>query len=38
MLEETLKRFPAMELAGDVRMVESAFLNQPKALPVRLRP
>ena len=38
MLEETLKRFPAMELAGDVRMVESAFLNQPKTLPVRLRP
>jgi cholest-4-en-3-one 26-monooxygenase len=38
MLEETLKRFPAMELAGEVRMVESAFLNQPKTLPVRLRP
>jgi cholest-4-en-3-one 26-monooxygenase len=38
MLEETLKRFPEMQLAGQVRMVESAFLNQPKTLPVRLRP
>jgi cytochrome P450 len=38
MLEETLKRFPAMEPAGEPRMVESAFLNQPKTLPVRLRP
>ncbi len=38
MLEETLKRFPAMELAGQPRMVESAFLNQLKTLPVRLRP
>jgi cholest-4-en-3-one 26-monooxygenase len=37
MLEETLKRFPAMELAGEPRMVESAFLNQLKALPVRPR-
>jgi cholest-4-en-3-one 26-monooxygenase len=36
MLEETLARFPAMELAGEPVMVESAFINQLKALPVRL--
>jgi cholest-4-en-3-one 26-monooxygenase len=38
MFEETLKRFPAMELAGRPTMVESAFLNQHKKLPVRLAP
>jgi cytochrome P450 len=38
MFEETLARFPAMELAGKPMMVESAFLNQPKTLPVRLHP
>ena len=38
MLEETLKRFPEMEIAGKPMMVESAFLNQLKTLPVRLRP
>jgi cholest-4-en-3-one 26-monooxygenase len=38
MFEETLKRYPAMELAGTPRVVESAFLNQLKTLPVRLRP
>jgi cholest-4-en-3-one 26-monooxygenase len=37
MFEETLKRFPAMAMAGKPLMVESAFLNQPKTLPVRLR-
>jgi cytochrome P450 len=38
MLEETLKRFPKMELAGRPTMVESAFINQHKKLPVRLTP
>jgi cytochrome P450 len=38
MLEETLRRFPAMEPAGKPTMVESAFINQHKKLPVRLSP
>jgi len=38
LLEETLARYPDMELAGDPVFVESAFLNQLKTLPVRLRP
>jgi cytochrome P450 len=38
MLEETLKRYPEMELAGTTPFVESPFLNQLKALPVRLGP
>jgi cytochrome P450 len=38
MLEETLKRFPAMELDGRPAAVESLFLNQLKTLPVRLAP
>ncbi|HEY8765235.1 MAG TPA: cytochrome P450 [Solirubrobacteraceae bacterium] len=38
MFEETLRRFPDMELAGKPTVVESAFLNQLKTLPVRLRP
>jgi cytochrome P450 len=36
LFEETLARYPAMALAGSPVMVESAFLNQPKTLPVRL--
>jgi cytochrome P450 len=36
LIEETLKRYPAMELAGPPVYVESAFLNQLKTLPVRL--
>ena len=36
MLEETLKRFPKIELAGTPVPVESLFLNQLKTLPVRL--
>jgi cholest-4-en-3-one 26-monooxygenase len=36
MLEETLARYPAMELAGSPEYVESAFINQLKLLPVRL--
>jgi cholest-4-en-3-one 26-monooxygenase len=38
MFEETLARYPAMELAGTPVMVESAFINQLKTLPVRLLP
>jgi cytochrome P450 len=36
LFEETLKRYPEMELAGDPVFVESAFVNQLKTLPVRL--
>jgi cholest-4-en-3-one 26-monooxygenase len=38
LFEETLARFPAMELAGTPTAVESPFLNQLKTLPVRLSP
>jgi cholest-4-en-3-one 26-monooxygenase len=38
LLEETLARYPEMTLAGRPSYVESAFLNQLKALPVRLGP
>jgi cytochrome P450 len=38
LLEETLARYPNMTLAGEPVWVESAFLNQLKALPVRLAP
>jgi cytochrome P450 len=38
MFEETLARFPAMEMAGRPTWVESGFLNQLKTLPVRLNP
>jgi len=38
MLEETLRRFPDIQLAGDPKPAESLFLNQLKALPVRLTP
>jgi cholest-4-en-3-one 26-monooxygenase len=38
LFEETLARYPAMELAGTPTTVESAFLNQLKSLPVRLAP
>jgi cytochrome P450 len=36
LFEETLKRFPNMELDGRPLMVESGFINQLKTLPVRL--
>ncbi len=36
MFEETLARFPDMELAGEPVHAESAFINQLKTLPVRL--
>jgi cholest-4-en-3-one 26-monooxygenase len=38
MVEETLARFPDLELADTPRYVESPFANQLKTLPVRLRP
>jgi cytochrome P450 len=38
LFEETLARFPAMELAGAPEYAESPFINQLKTLPVRLRP
>ena len=37
LFEETLKRFPAIELAGTPVYVESPFVNQLKTLPVRLQ-
>jgi len=38
LIEETLARFPDMEIADTPRYVESGFANQLKTLPVRLRP
>jgi cholest-4-en-3-one 26-monooxygenase len=38
LLDETLKRYPEMEIAGKPMVVESPFLNQLKTLPVRLAP
>ncbi|CAB4934053.1 unannotated protein [freshwater metagenome] len=38
MLEETLARYPQMELAGEPQHVVSGFLNQLLSLPVRLGP
>jgi cytochrome P450 len=38
LLEETLSRFPGMELDGRPEQTESPFVNQLKSLPVRLRP
>jgi len=38
LIEETLKRFPRIELDGEPRAAESLFVNQLKALPVRLSP
>jgi cytochrome P450 len=38
LLQETLARYPAMEMARRPTMVESPFLNQPKSMPVRLVP
>jgi len=36
LMEETLKRYPDIELAGTPAYVESGFVNQLKVLPVRL--
>jgi len=38
LIEETLKRYPQIELAGHPVYVESPFINQLKTLPVRLGP
>jgi cholest-4-en-3-one 26-monooxygenase len=38
LLEETLARYPRMEIAGEPVYVESPFINQLKRLPVRLEP
>ena len=38
LFEETLKRWPEIELAGRPRFAVSAFINQLKTLPVRLKP
>ena len=38
LLEETLARYPQMELAGEPRHVVSGFVNQLRTLPVRLGP
>jgi cytochrome P450 len=38
LIEETLARYPDMEIAGTPQYVESPFANQLKTLPVRLRP
>jgi cytochrome P450 len=38
LIEETLSRFPALQIAERPRYVESPFANQLKTLPVRLRP
>jgi cholest-4-en-3-one 26-monooxygenase len=38
LFEETLKRYPQMEMVGEPVYVESAFINQLKTLPVRLGP
>ena len=36
MLEETLRRYPDMEIHGEPRYTENPFVNQLKTLPVRL--
>jgi cholest-4-en-3-one 26-monooxygenase len=38
LFEETLARYPQMQLAGTPEWVESAFVYQLKTLPVRLSP
>jgi cytochrome P450 len=38
MFEETLARFPDMELAGEPTTVRSIFVNQPRRVQVRLAP
>jgi cytochrome P450 len=38
LFEETLARFPEIQLAGRPEQVESPFVNQLKTLPVRLQP
>jgi cytochrome P450 len=38
LIEETLARYPRIEISGEPRFVESPFANQLKTLPVRLDP
>jgi cytochrome P450 len=38
LIEETLRRYPRMEIAGRPMYTESPFINQLKTLPVRLEP
>ena len=38
LLEETLARYPDLQIAGTPQYAESPFVNQLKTLPVRLRP
>jgi cytochrome P450 len=38
LIEETLARFPEMDIEGSPQYLESGFANQLKTLPVRLRP
>jgi len=38
LIEETLKRYPRIEIDGAPRAAESLFVNQLKSLPVRLNP
>jgi cholest-4-en-3-one 26-monooxygenase len=38
LIEETLKRYPRIQIAGEPRYVESPFANQLKTLPVVLNP
>ena len=35
-IEETLRRLPGIELAGEGERVSSTFLNQYRSIPVRL--
>ena len=37
MIEETLKRYPEIELDGEPVAAQALFVNQLKTLPVRLR-
>ena len=38
LIEETIARYPAMELDGEPKYVVSGFVNQLRTLPVRLTP
>jgi cholest-4-en-3-one 26-monooxygenase len=38
LIEETLKRYPEIELDGEPQYAATQFVNQLKTLPVRLRP
>jgi cholest-4-en-3-one 26-monooxygenase len=38
LIEETLRRYPRMEIDGRPMYTESPFINQLKTLPVRLEP